>query len=191
MSFTASAISSISGEHDQRERGDQQVGDALGDTDRSVERRFAHGHDRNAAHRIDSRLDEIVEEDVRHEVDRGGRVPKIIEQLEDARLRGHRQRDVDLMHAVGAHEVRHLADSTRQWCFGHFAESIGHAVVEKGDHSRGAELVAIERARKPAAGLVGADHHRDLARLQRHHLWNQVGRAPVDQEQRERRQEHP
>jgi hypothetical protein len=41
---------------------------------------FHHGDDRHAAHQVDARLDEVVGEDVRHQVGRGGGVLEVFQQ---------------------------------------------------------------------------------------------------------------
>src|SRR5205823_6333283 len=80
-------------QHEDRRREDDIACPFYQTTD-PVERSLARGDDRNAADRVHARLDQIEQEDVRYEVNRRCSVMQLVEQLEDAGLRSHRQRDV-------------------------------------------------------------------------------------------------
>src|SRR5207253_10451942 len=82
-------------DQDQDDAGDDVVAYALDEAVEAIEGRLAHRDHRQVADRVDARLDQVEDEDVRNEVDRSGGVAQLFEHLEDARLRGHRQRDVD------------------------------------------------------------------------------------------------
>ena len=98
----------------QDEQGEDDVACALDEAVGAREGRFAHGDDRRAAHAAAAALDKIGDEHVGHEVDRGRGVFQFVEHMEDARLRGHRQRQIDELDAVFLDEVGELAQPAEQ-----------------------------------------------------------------------------
>ena len=98
----------------QDEQGENDVAGALDEAVGAGERRFAHRDDRHAAHAAAAALDQIGDEHVGHEVDRGRGVLQFVEHLEDARLRGHRQRQINELDAVFLDEVGQLAQPAEQ-----------------------------------------------------------------------------
>ena len=73
---------------------------------RAAEGRLAHRDHRHAADRVGAALDQVGHEHVGHEVHRGRGVLQRVQQLLDARLRRHRQRQVDQLDAVLLDEAR-------------------------------------------------------------------------------------
>src|SRR5882762_4929035 len=123
-------------EHEGQYQGEDRrckddVAHALDQTVDPVEGGFAGGEDRNAADRIHARLDQIEQEDVRHEVDRGRRVVQLVEQLENAGLRSHGQRDVDQIDVMCFHVRRDLTQRAEVLAGVDTAEALGAAIVEK------------------------------------------------------------
>ena len=98
------------GNQRQDQAGQDQVAEPLEPAADAVMRRFANGHDRHAAHRVEPGLDQVGDKDVGREIDRCRGVAQFVEQFQDARLRGHRQRDVDQVDRVVADIVDQLVE---------------------------------------------------------------------------------
>jgi hypothetical protein len=108
-------MTSMSGEDQQQDQ--QRQHDVAGPLDQAVdaaERRVAHRDHRDAAHRVAAALDQVGDEHVGHEVDRGGGVLQAVEHLQDARPRGHGQRQVDELDAVLLDVGRQVVDLSDQ-----------------------------------------------------------------------------
>ena len=83
----------------QNQRQNQQrqykVAEAFEHAVGAAKRSLANRYDRHAAYRASVALDQVGEEHVGHEIDRGRGVLEVVQQLQDAGLRRHRQRQVD------------------------------------------------------------------------------------------------
>ena len=115
----------------QDEEGQDDVAGALDEAGRSGEGRLAHRDDRGAADVAAAPLDQVGDEHVGHEVDGGGGVLEFVEHVQDARLRGHGQGEVDELDAVFLDEVGQLAQPAQQLAPGGLVQPILVAVVEK------------------------------------------------------------
>ncbi len=147
---------------DQNE-DEQRQDDVAAALDQSVhadEGRFADGHHRHAADLVHASLDQVGDENVRHEIDGSGRVAQVVEQGEDARLRGHRQRDVDLVDAVFLDEGGERADAAEQDLIrARRFKALARAVVEKACQADAEEGVAAQLAgqAQPGGAHAGDD----------------------------------
>ncbi len=183
----------------QQQRRDQQQDqrrqhDVLEPLDQAVdavERGFADGDDRHAAHVVHARLDQVVEEDVRHEVDRRGGVAQLVEQLQDARLRGHRQRDVDRVDAVALHERRQVGQAPLDAGAGNVAQTVRDAVVEKADDLHAEQFARGELRRELAARFGHTDDHRAAETLGGQHALDEERHDAVRGVLRDRHRDHP
>ena len=147
---------------DEREHGRQQqqpdgrqhdVGQALRRAVRAMQRRVADRERRHAVDVDDARLDEVEGEQVRYEVDAGGRVAQVMEQRLDARRVGQRQRHVDRAHAVLPYEIRHRAAVTDQrHVRGVARDPLGAAKVEEAE-----EGIGVHAVRELEPDVVRAD----------------------------------
>ena len=138
-----------------------------------MKRRLADRDHRQSADGVDARLDEVVQEDVRKEVDRCGGVPQLVEQIQDPRLGGHRQRDVDPVDMVLAHEVGDIFQSAPYRKLECFAQTRRRSIVKKGGHPGVFQRIGQQRASQGPAELVGADDHRPIMLAARPHAGEQ------------------
>ena len=113
------------------EQGQDDVACALDEAGRSGEGGFAHRDDRGAADIAASSLDQVGDEHVGHEVDGSGGVLELVEHVQDARLRGHGQGEVDELDAVFLDEVGQLAQPAQELAPGGLVQAFLVAVVEK------------------------------------------------------------
>src|SRR6185503_13290269 len=172
------------GQHEWRcQRDDEQrqddVARALQDPAESGKGRFANRDDRQPADGIHAPLDEVREEDVGDEVDGRRGVPQVIEEAEDPRLRSHRQRDVDDVDAVVAHEGRQRPDSPEQ-AVGSFGVNalVAPVVEEAGD--AGTQIgVELETPCQLYALLIEPRDHRSALTLHLHQTWARQAKQQV------------
>ena len=110
-----------------------------------VNGRLADADHRNAVHVLQPALDDADAEHVGDEEERRRRALQLLEQLDDARLRAERQRDVDLADAFLVGVGGDLGQRAQHLGLGLGVDAIVVAVVEEAD-----ELDA-RRRRLPAA----------------------------------------
>ena len=162
----------------------QQVARALDRAVEAVERRLAHRHHRQAADRVDARLDQVGNEDVGHEIDRRRGVAQLLEQAQDARLRRHRQGDVDHVDAVGARVIGEARQAAEVLPVGELLQPAGGAVVEVAGEAHAEHRVA-QPLGELAAEVVGAGDHRHLA-----HAFHRQHARQHDRQQAVRGEQH-
>ena len=152
----------------------------------AVERRLAHRHHRHAADRVDARLDQVEDEDVRHEVDRGGGVAQLVQQLAGcaaarpsaarcrSRRRGARARNRPARRARPGSAPRGRFDRRPA------ARSSKKPAKRTPEHR-----VVAQALGEPAAEVAGAGDHRRLAHaLGGEHARQHQRQQPVRGEQR-------
>ena len=127
-------------QHQQQRRDQQQdqrrqhdVADALDQAVGATERRLADRDDRHAEHGAAMALDQVGEEHVGHEIDRRGGVLEVVEQLQDARLRGHRQRQVDHLHLLRLGDRGEVVELAQQLVLRPHAQALLVAAVDEAD----------------------------------------------------------
>src|SRR5205823_11954221 len=105
-----------------------------------------------------SRLDQIEEEDVRHEVDRRRGVVQLVEEPHDARLRGHRQRDVDQVHPMRLGVRGQLVDRAQDRADTphRLHRALGAAVIEESRDAHPEQRLAADLLCQSAAQSAGA-----------------------------------
>ena len=140
----------------QRHRCEDDIARALQHACHAAERRFADGDEGHAADLAEARLHEVESRQVRHEVDRCGRVAQRVDQPADPRMARVRQAEVDELDRVPAHVVRQVREAAQQPGPAFARQAPGTAVVEE---PRGrAEPWLLGQARgELAADAVRAD----------------------------------
>ena len=119
--------------------------------------RLANRDYRQATDGVDARLDQVRQENVRKEVDRCGGVPQLVEQIQNPRLGGHRQRNVNPVDVLLAHEVGHVFQPAPHRQLERFAQTLRGAIVKERGHPGVFERISPQRASQRAAEIVGAN----------------------------------
>ena len=141
----------------QDEQGQHDIAGPLDEPVGAREGRFAHGDDRRAANGAAAALDEVGHEHVGHEVNRGRGVLQFVEHMEDARLRSHRQRQIDELDAVFLDEVGELAQPAEQLAvFGPIEPALVPIIEKAGQFDLGIARL-VNPAGKGGSLLVQAD----------------------------------
>jgi hypothetical protein len=134
-----------------------EVADALADAADAEGGRFGQRHHRHAVDVVDACLDEVGNENIRHEIDRDSRVAQGIEQLQGARLRGHGEGDVDEVDAVAVDVVGYPAQRPEQFFGVDQFGALDGAVVEEADHVDAQRAVVGKAAAQLGAEMPRAD----------------------------------
>ncbi len=117
---------------------------------------------------------------------------QLVEQLEDARLRGHRQRDVDQLDATRLHVGRQVVERAEDFPRPDIAEATGTAVVEEAGDAHPEQRVVPDPRRERAAQLASArDHRHALGVLCRDQAQHHQGHRQVRREPGGGRREQP
>ncbi len=145
----------------QDQRGQHDVAGALDQPGAAVKRRVADRDHRHAAQHLGAALDQVGDEHVGHEMDRRRGVLEVLEQLEDAWLRGHRQRDVDALDALALHELGQPGGVAQvREAAGRGVQPLRVAVVDEAQHLHVAKHRPVEPLRQREPMPVHADQHR-------------------------------
>ena len=171
---------------------ENEVAQALDQVVRAGERRFADADHRNAVHVLQATLDDADAEHVGHEEERGGRALQLLEELDDARLRAQRQRDVDLAHAVRHRVGRDFGQRAEDMRSRALVDAIVAAIVEVADEGRAMTLAFLQGSRHLDAQRAGSDDDRGAARARLRRVAIDDGAAdPGGQPLQHRRRDHP
>src|SRR5690606_6101173 len=119
-------------------------------------RGFAYRNDRHVADRVDASLHQVGDEHVRHEIDGGSRVAEPVEQLQDSRLRGHGQGNIDCLNPMLFDVVWQVVDGAEQRVVGKPADAFAYAVIEKSVQAYRAERAVLDLAGERQAVFVHA-----------------------------------
>jgi hypothetical protein len=149
---------------DQRQDRERQddVARALDQPVHPGEGRIAHADDRHAPHRVDAPLDQVRDEHVRNEIDRGRGVAQRVEHAENARLRHHWKRQVDELDVVLLHQLGQLLDLAQHREIARARQAAAVAVVDEPEHPDVRVEVVAEAPRQLDARLVHARQQRAL-----------------------------
>ena len=165
---------------------------ALENSGRPPERRLAYRDDRQPADRIGAALDQVGDEHVGHEVDRCGGVLQRIQQRLDARLRSHRQRQIDQVHPVGLDVLGDVLEAAQQAVPPLVPAPLRRAVIEITDQVDAGVAGAVQPVGQRAALLVHAHHHGAQRRsLQTDQVRGGQPQCPVSRQLRGRREPQP
>src|SRR5688572_12407980 len=146
-------------QHDQRDQADADVHAALDQARCALERGFTHGNDRHALDLGSTRLDQVDDENIRHEIDRGSRVAQLLEQSHHALHLPHGQRDEDQIDVIAVYVPREVGKTANQRRALPQAQSLGAAIVEETLHDDPILTVAPDALHELQAHVVVTCNH--------------------------------
>ncbi len=178
---------------DQHEddRRQHDVADPLDQLVRAGERRLADADDRYAVDVLQAALDDADAEHVGHEVDRRRRALHRLEQLDDARLRTERQRDVDIVDRMLADVRRRLLQRAQALRHRIGMQPFVGAVVEVADEVDPVVAAREQRVRRLHAERPGPHDHGRAPVLRQGGPPARAAPADRDREQLHRRRDDP
>ena len=150
------------GQCEDEERQDD-IARALDQAVDAGKRRIADPDDRHAAHRVYAPLDQIGDEHVGDEIHRGSRVAQRFEQRQDARLRSHRQRQIDEVDAVFLDELRQLLNAAQHRKIIDLCQAVARAIIDEADHVDARIAIGVQAPGQFDTGLVHPREDRALA----------------------------
>lgn len=93
------------GDDGQDQAGDNNIFQALDPAIDTIERRFVQAEHRDTVQAGEAPVQQVEDEEIRHQIDRSRGVAERIDQLDDTVFRLHRQRDVDVIHLAGTGQL--------------------------------------------------------------------------------------